>query len=473
MSPQTLLSTLIAWPVLGAVVTWVFGRASHDTARRVALVAALGQVLLSAGVTFAYVTTGLTGKGIPGSFWFLVADGLSLPFVCLTAVLGVVAVCASWNVEESPGAHLGLLLLLVAMVTGVFLAGDLVLFYVFWEAVLVPMYFLIGVWGHENRKHAAAKFFVYTFAGSAFMLLGILFAVYATRQVRIDLALAVGLRPALEPVVFWLLAIGMLVKIPVVPFHTWLPDAHTEAPTAGSVLLAGVLLKMGGYGLLRLAVPIAPHAAAQAGPVLMGLGIAGIVYGSLMALAQSDLKRLVAYSSVAHMGFVTLAIGVGTPLARAAAVLGMVSHGLVSALLFLLVGTLGEAAGTRDVDSFGGVATRAPRMGAALTLAFLASAGLPALSGFPGEALAVLETFGRAGWWAAFAALGVVLSAAYGTWTLRRVAFGPSGTAAVEDLGGGIAVSAALLCVGIVALGVWPQVLVGLVEPVLATLGGR
>lgn len=473
MSAQACLSALIAWPALGALLAWFLGRRSNDTARRVALAFAIGQVIFAAEVTAAQVVGALSSQASPVSFWFLVADGLSLPFVCLTALLAVVAVAVSWDIEESRGAHMGLLLMLVAAVTGVFLAGDLVLFYVFWEAVLVPMYFLIGVWGHEGRKHAAAKFFVYTFAGSAFMLLGILFAIYATRQVRIDLAVSVGLRPSLQSIVFWLLAVGMLVKIPVVPFHTWLPDAHTEAPTAGSVLLAGVLLKMGGYGLLRLAVPLAPQAGVQAGPALMGLGIVGIVYGSLMALAQRDLKRLVAYSSVAHMGFVTLAIGVGTPLARGAAVLGMVSHGFVSGLLFLLVGTLGETAGTRDVNAFGGVATRAPRMGAALTLAFLASAGLPAFSGFPGEALTVLETFGRSGWWAVSAALGVVLSAAYGTWTLRRVVFGPSGSAPVKDLGGGIAASAALLCVGILALGVWPQGLLGLVDPVLSVFGGR
>jgi NADH-quinone oxidoreductase subunit M len=284
---------------------------------------------------------------------WLVLDGLSMPLVMLASLLGVVAVLASWNIKERPGSHFALLLALQGAVTTVFLAGDLILFYVAWEAVLIPMFFLIGGWGHENRRHAAIKFFIYTFAGSVLMLAGIIIVISGTLSVVIGQPVA-ALPADMQMWLFWLLAIGMLVKIPVFPLHTWLPDAHVEAPTAGSIMLAGVLLKMGGYGLMRVAIPYAPEGFRVAAPYLAALGVIGIIYGALMALAQSDLKRLVAYSSVAHMGFVVLGIATGSALGFAAAILGMVSHGLVAGLLFLLVGALYDRTHTREIARFGG-----------------------------------------------------------------------------------------------------------------------
>jgi NADH-quinone oxidoreductase subunit M len=399
------------------------------------------------------------GAGTRIAVWALSLDGFALPLVALTALLAVVAVLASWEIAEGPSAHHALLLALTSAVMAVFLAADLLLFYVAWEAVLIPMYFLIGVWGHENRRHAAMKFFVYTFAGSALMLVGLI-VVILTQGTSMP---AAALPANLQTLVFWLLAAGFLVKVPVWPLHTWLPDAHVEAPTAGSIMLAGVLLKMGGYGLVRLALPLAPQAAKAAAPVLAALGVIGIVYGALMALAQADLKRLVAYSSVSHMGFVVLAVAVGTPAAIGAAMLGMVSHGLVAGLLFLLVGVLYERTHTREIARLGGLAAQLPLWGTAFTFAALASLGLPGLSGFPGELLTVLEGFGRYTWLMAVPALGVVLAAAYNLYAVRRVNHGPMPEewTGLGDMRTRESLAVSLLAVGIVALGVWPAAVLG------------
>jgi len=334
------------------------------------------------------------------------------------------------------------------------------LFYVFWEAVLIPMFFLIGIWGHENRKHAAMKFFVYTFAGSVLMLLGLIIAYMATGATTMtDLAAAASGVPS--RIVFPLLLIGMLIKIPAVPLHTWLPDAHVEAPTAGSILLAGVLLKMGGYGLMRVAMPACPVEWASPGArgLLATLGILGIIYGAAMALVQSDLKRLVAYSSVAHMGFVLLALSVGTAAALGAAMLVMVSHGVVAGLLFLLVGQLYERTHTREIARFGGLGRVIPLWATAFTFAALASLGLPGLSGFPGEFLTMLEAWQAWEWWIIPATVGLVLAAAYNLRAVREVAHGAIAEEfdSIPDLRTVDRVPVALLALSILVLGIWPQ----------------
>ncbi len=467
-----MISLLILIPAAGIVLTALSGR----YARWVALAAALATcvplvVLGSQGLLSGAVND--ASLGFPGMqyMWALRLDGLSIPLVALTAFLTVIAVLASWGIEERPAAHHALLLLLEAAVMGVFLADDVVLFYVFWEAVLIPMYFLIGIWGHERRRHAAVKFFLYTFLASAVMLIGILYVVFTTGMVRIS-DLAVMTSGLNQTAVFWLLAVGMLVKIPVVPLHTWLPDAHVEAPTAGSIMLAGVLLKMGGYGLMRVAVPLAPTAAAQAAGVLAALGIVGIVYGAAMALAQSDLKRLVAYSSVAHMGFVVLAIAAGTAASYQAAMLAMVSHGVVAALLFLLVGILYERTHTRELVRFGGLGKVLPGWASVFTFGALASLGLPGLSGFPGEFLTTIEGFKAFGWWIVPATVGVVLGAAYNlraVWAVNHR--GGSGEwLNIDDLHLREWVPVLALALAILVLGMWPRLVTDVAHVTLAVL---
>jgi NADH-quinone oxidoreductase subunit M len=316
------------------------------------------------------------------------------------------------------------------------------------------------------------KFFLYTFAGSALMLVGVLVIVFATGQTRMSEISLAAMDPGTRSLVFWLLLAGFAVKLPVFPLHTWLPDAYVEAPTAGSIMLAGALAKMGGYGLLRLALPLAPDAARAAAPLLATLGIVAIVYGAVVALAQTDLKRLVAYSSVAHMGFVVLAVAIGTPLALTAAMLVMVAHGLIAPLLFLLAGQLEDRTHTRSLERFGGLLRPLPAWGVLFVFASLASLGLPGLAGFPGELATFLEGLGPFGWWMIVVAVGVVLAGAYTLRAVRMVAYGPlpAEWAGLSDLTPVEAIAVTPLALAIVVLGVWPALVADAVAPVVTLI---
>jgi len=432
MGPWVLSATVFS-PLVGAAVLVLLPR-RDGLLRGVALATTLVPLALAAWL-FA-----LAPRGEPG-FWLRVrsewvaplgigyhlgVDGISLPLVVLTAFLFPVALVGTWDaVRVRVKEYLVLLLLLETAVLGTFLALDLVLFYVFWEAVLVPMYFLIGLWGSERRAYAALKFFLFTMAGSVLMLLAIAGLYLAAGSFDLVRLMDVPLPRAVQGWLFAAFAVAFAIKVPLFPLHTWLPDAHTEAPTAGSVILAGLLLKMGTYGLVRFGLGLFPAAAREAAPLFLALGVVGILYGAAVAYAQEDVKRLVAYSSVSHLGFVVVGTFALNPQGLSGALLQMVNHGISTGGLFLLVGVLYERAHTRALDAFGGVARVMPTFAALSLFVVFSSAALPGTNGFVGEFLVLLGAFRTDPRWAALAAGGVVLSAVYLLWMVQRVYFGP------------------------------------------------
>jgi NADH-quinone oxidoreductase subunit M len=411
---------------------------------------------------------------IPGAniYYHLGVDGISLPMVFLTCLLTVLGILVSWNITNKPKAFFALMLLLATGMIGVFVALDFILFYIFWELVLLPMYFLIAIWGSTNRMYAAIKFFIFTLLGSVLMLVGILIIYFNSGLGTFDiLELAnAGLAPNLQNWVFFLLFMGFAIKVPMFPLHTWLPDAHTEAPTAGSVLLAGILLKMGAYGFIRISIPVLPEAAKAWSPALAILAVISIIYGALASLIQKDLKRLVAFSSVSHMGFVMLGISSLTPTAINGAVIQMFSHGCITGMLFLLVGMVYERAHTRMISDMGGFANKIPLWSGILAFTAFASLGLPGLSGFWGEFLVLFGTFNRGDNFSRvmvyLAVIGIVLGAAYLLWMLQRVIFGQYNEklGTLKRLNWLEFVTLAPLIVLIILVGVYPAPLLNIIN---------
>jgi NADH-quinone oxidoreductase subunit M len=366
-------------------------------------------------------------------------DGISLPFVILTTGLMPLCIIASWSaIEKRVKEYMIAFLLLEVLMVGTFTALDLVLFYLFFEGGLIPMFLIIGVWGGARRVYASFKFFLYTLLGSVLMLLAIMAIYWDAGTTDIAALIRYDFARSMQPWLWLAFFASFAVKMPMWPVHTWLPDAHVEAPTAGSVILAAILLKMGGYGFLRFSLPMFPHASVEFAPLVFALSVVAIVYTSLVALVQDDMKKLIAYSSVAHMGFVTMGIFAATTQAVAGGIFQMISHGIVSGALFLCVGVVYDRMHTREISAYGGLVNRMPVYAAVFMVFTLANVGLPGTSGFVGEFLALIGTFKVNIPVASLATTGVILSAAYALWLYRKVIFGPlekPSLAAMRDLG--------------------------------------
>ncbi len=422
--------------------------------------------------------------------YFVGIDGISISMVLLTALLSFLCIFASWGINKGVKGYFALFLLLDTGMMGVFVALDFFLFYVFWELMLLPMYFLIGVWGGPRREYAAIKFFLYTLFGSVLMLLAILALYFTSEPHTFDMTVLIAQsgKYGTEPLAIWpfsqwgwgfqhvvwmALFIGFAIKIPAFPFHTWLPDAHVEAPTAISVILAGVLLKMGTYGILRVNFPMLPQATADLAYYFLGvLGTWNIIYGALCAMAQKDLKKLVAYSSVSHMGYVMLGMATFTPQGISGAVLQMFNHGTITAMLFLLVGVVYDRAHHRDIEGFGGLAAAMPVYTGVTALAFFASMGLPGLSGFISEVLVLLGAWQKYPILSILGASGVVLTAGYFLWTIQRVYLGPTNEKykTLPEINGRELFTLIPLGIIVIALGVYPNAMLDLLRASLDQL---
>jgi NADH-quinone oxidoreductase subunit M len=444
-----LLSVLIFFPAVGALALLLLRGDDQKYIRYISLIVSVVEFLFSLWMLFK-VPVAAAGYHLeefakwinqPPIHYHLGVDGISIFLVILTTFLTPISMLASWNsIQHRVKEFFIMLLMLEVGVVGVFLSLDLFLFFLFWEVMLIPMALLIGIWGHERRVYAAVKFVLYTMAGSILMLVGIIWLYNATGT--FDLAGvhtatlnvpgiqeilqsgALTLAPRTEMLLFLAFFLAFAIKVPLFPLHTWLPDAHVEAPTAGSVMLAGVLLKMGTYGMIRFCLPLFPNASRRAAGWVAVLAIIGIIYGALVAMVQPNLKKLVAYSSVSHLGFVVLGIFAFHNISMQGAVYQMLAHGISTGALFLLVGMLYDRRHTFEISEYGGLATPMPKLAAFFLFAALSSLGLPMLNGFVGEYLVLLGTYQRHWGWASWAALGVILSACYLLWSYQRVFFG-------------------------------------------------
>ncbi len=437
------LTAVIFLPVVGIIVIALLRRPQPKTVKLVALVATLASFALSIGMFYLFDrSAGAIGQmqfeeklsWIPAinAFYHLGVDGLSMPMIILTTFLGVLAVLVSWKVSLRPREYFIWLLLLETSILGVFSSLDLVLFFLFWELELVPMYFLISIWGSGRKEYSSMKYVIYTLVGSALMLAGILSIYFTTGSLNmVELAGLAAAKPFIPlTAMFFLLLVGFAIKLPVFPLHTWLPDAHTDAPTAASVILAGALLKMGGYGMIRLCVTIFPAAAVQYAPLLVVLAVISVLYGAAVTFRQKDLKRLIAYSSVSHMGYVLLGIFALSQISMTGAALQMFSHGIITGLLFAMVGLVYDKSHERNLDNLGGLARQMPIIVVVFSIAGLASLGLPGTSGFAAEFVTFVGSFSSlavAGikLYTILGVFGIVLTAGYILWMLQRVFYGP------------------------------------------------
>ena len=488
-----ILSILIWLPILGGLAVLALGDQRAALARQLALAISILAFIASLPLwqrfdpTTAAMQFTERAAWIPAfdAWYHLGVDGISMPLILLTTFITVLVVIAGWEVIKTrPAQYFAAFLILEGVMIGVFAALDVLLFYVFWEAMLIPMFIIIGIWGGARRVYATLKFFLYTFLGSVFMLVSLIYLRFDAGSYDI---LALHLHPlgmTEQTLIFLAFLAAFAVKVPMWPVHTWLPDAHVEAPTGGSVILAAIMLKMGGYGFLRFSLPITPDASQALDWLMIGLSLIGIVYIGFVALAQNDMKKLIAYSSIAHMGFVTLGFFIawriiantgatdGIVMGLQGGMIQMISHGLISGALFLCVGVLYDRMHSREISAYGGVANTMPKFAAFLVLFAMANAGLPGTSGFVGEFLVILASFKASFWYAALAGTTLVLGAAYTLWMVKRVLYGEVANdqvAALTDIGRREFLVLAILAVAVLLLGVWPA---PLIDAMAATLQG-
>jgi NADH-quinone oxidoreductase subunit M len=459
-----ILSAILALPLLGAAACLMTGA---QAARWIALLATLATLALSVGLWATYEVGGaqwqfVENQNLFGSFaWALGIDGIALMLIVLTAFLMPICIAASWTaIADRVPEYMASFLFMETLMLGVFMAQDLFLFYIFFEAGLIPMYLIIGIWGGKDRIYAAYKFFLYTLLGSVLMLIAMLWMVNYAGTTFIPDLMAASFPPEVQTWLWLAFFASFAVKMPMWPVHTWLPDAHVQAPTAGSVILAGVLLKMGGYGFVRFSLPMFPEASAQLIWIIFGLSMVAVVYTSLVALVQQDMKKLIAYSSVAHMAFVTIGLFAFNRQGIEGGLIVMLAHGLVSGALFLCVGVVYDRLHSRDIDRYGGLSNNMPRYALLFMVFTMASVGLPGTANFVGEFLSLVGAYEINSWVAAVATTGIILGAAYMLWLYWRIAFGTARTAeaaAMPDLNRRELACLVPIAIGVFWMGVYPE----------------
>ncbi|MGD8207340.1 MAG: NADH-quinone oxidoreductase subunit M [Thiohalocapsa sp.] len=488
------LSLVIWLPIVGGVAVIASGDKTAELTKRIALGVAVATFLFSIPLWTLFDAASAGMQFVERSSWipaidveyFLGVDGISMPLILLTTFITIFVVIAGWDViTYRPSYYMGAFLIMEGIMVGVFSALDAILFYFFWEAMLIPMFIIIGVWGGPNRVYATIKFFLYTFFGSVFMLVALIYLYFQAESFSILDFHAVPLGMAAQTLIFIAFLLAFAVKVPMFPVHTWLPDAHVEAPTGGSVILAAIMLKIGGYGFLRFSLPITPDASAALDWLIIGLSLIAVIYIGFVALVQQDMKKLIAYSSIAHMGFVTLGFFVvfailrntgsadGAVMGISGGMVQMISHGFISGALFLCVGVLYDRMHTRDIARYGGVVNTMPWFGAFAVFFAMANAGLPGTSGFVGELMVILSTFRADFWYAFLAATTLILAAAFTLWMVKRVVFGPVGNdevARLQDLNRREVLNLGVLAAATLAIGIWPKPLVDVMEPSIEQL---
>jgi NADH-quinone oxidoreductase subunit M len=487
------LSLVIWLPIVGGLAVIASGEQNAELTKRIALWVALLTFAVSLPLWFGFDTTTAEMQFVERSPWLpafgidyhLGIDGISMPLILLTTFITIFVIIAGWDViRYRPSQYMAAFLIMEGIMVGVFSALDAILFYFFWEAMLIPMFIIIGVWGGPNRVYATIKFFLYTFFGSVFMLVALIYLYFQTGSFDILGFHAAQLGLTAQILIFIAFLLAFAVKVPMFPVHTWLPDAHVEAPTGGSVILAAIMLKIGGYGFLRFSLPITPDASAELDWLIIAMSLIAVIYIGLVALVQQDMKKLIAYSSIAHMGFVTLGFFIVFSIFQraetAGAVMGieggmvqMISHGFISGALFLCVGVLYDRMHTREISAYGGVINSMPWFGAFMVFFGMANAGLPGTSGFVGEFMVILASFRADFWFAFLAATTLVLAAAFTLWLVKRVVFGEvknEEVAQLKDLNRREALNLGVLAAATLAIGIWPKPLVDVMEPTIEHL---